>query len=498
MRLTVQALDKSYSTQVLRNVNLQVGPGEIHAIVGENGAGKTTLLNILSGNTRPDRGTMTLDGSPYTPANAQQAYRAGLSLCSQELGLIDNLSVAENIGLRALPGWLLLDRASLRRRCHELLADLALDLQPDETVRHLSLPNRQLVEMAKALNGEARVLLLDEPTSALNAQQAAAVHACLRKRAQQGTSIIYVSHRLDDVLSFCDHVWVLRDGQIVHDGPTESLTPAALIQHMSGAEMITHLQDTAAPPGPIHLSVKQLQSAAIHHPISLDCHRGEILGLAGLMGAGRTELLNAIYGIEPRTAGSVTLTTAGGKVALTGSAQAIANGVGMVPEDRASQGIFRGLSVAFNTTIAELSRIASHHILNRGEERRATEALIRRLNVKCESSAQNIEALSGGNQQKLMLARWLHHECSLLLLDEPTRGVDVSAKLAIHTLLRSLRDQGTAIVVASSELEELLVLCDRIAVMSAGKLVTTFERAAFDQDKILAASFSGHGTARVA
>ena len=195
---------------------------------------------------------------------------------------------------------------------------------------------------------------------------------------------------------------------------------------------------------------------------------------------------------------SVTLTTAGGKVVLTGSAHAITNGVGMVPEDRASQGIFRGLSVAFNTTIAGLSRVASHHTLNRRQERLATEALIRRLNVKCESSAQNIEALSGGNQQKLMLARWLHHECSLLLLDEPTRGVDVSAKLAIHNLLRSLRDQGTAIVVASSELEELLVLCDRIAVMSAGKLVTTFERAAFDQDKILAASFSGHGTARVA
>mgnify|MGYP005726312627 CR=1 FL=1 len=498
MRLQIRNLRKHYAAPVLRGLNLHLDAGAIHAIVGENGAGKTTLLKILSGLTPADSGTVVLDGAPWAAKNPKAAQRAGLSLCSQELSLIDNLSVAENIGLCALPGRLRLDRATLHRRCRELLDRFQLDLAPDQLVGTLNLAERQMVELAKTLNSEARLLLLDEPTSALNDQQARALHAMLQKRANNGVSILYVSHRLNDVLQLCDHVWVLRDGKVVHNAPSEQLTVAEVIRHMSGKEKLAQPAIAAQRHGSVHLSVRNLLTRNMRQPVSLDCHRGEIFGLAGLMGAGRTELLEAIYGLVAHTSGRVELLHADKRIGLTGVNDAVKHGVGMVPESRASQGIFRGLSVAFNATIAQLGRVASRHLLSRRCEATAVDALIRRLNVKCEGGDQSIEALSGGNQQKVILARWLHRECSLLLLDEPTRGVDVGAKFAIHDLLRALRDQGVCIVVASSELQELLALCDRIAVMSAGRMISTFERDSFDQEKILEAAFSAHNTTQVA
>ena len=498
MRLQISNLCKDYATPVLRGLDLHVEAGSIHGIVGENGAGKTTLLKILSGLTSADAGKVLLDGKPLAAKNAKAAHRAGLSLCSQELSLIDNLSVAENICLRELPGRLRLDRAALDARCRDLLSTFRLDIAPDERVRNLNLAERQTVELAKTLNSEARLLLLDEPTSALNDEQARALHAVLLERAKNGVSILYVSHRLNDVLELCDHVWVLRDGKVVHNAPSEELTVAELIRHMSGKEKLAQRPIEARRPGPIHLSVRNLLTPNMKRPVSLDCHRGEIFGLAGLMGAGRTELLEAIYGLVAHTSGTVELLHEHGRTELASVNGAIKHGVGMVPENRASRGIFRGLSVAFNVTIAELGRVASRHLLNRRRETKTVNAFIQRLNVKCDSSDQPIEALSGGNQQKVILARWLHRECSLLLLDEPTRGVDVAAKFAIHDLLRALRDQGVCVVVASSELEELLALCDRIAVMSSGQLVSTFERDAFDQDKILEAAFSSYNATQVA
>jgi ribose transport system ATP-binding protein len=420
-------------------------------------------------------------------------------LCSQELSLIDNLNVAENIGLRALPGRLGLDKALLATRCRSLLSELQLDLAPGTMVGSLNLAERQMVELAKTLNIEARLLLLDEPTSALNDQQAQVLHRVLRERAKSGASVLYVSHRLNDVLNLCDYVWVLRDGEVVHHAPSSRLTSAELIGHMSGANALTQrLMDEARRPGPIHLSVRNLLTEKMQQPVSLDCHRGEIFGLAGLMGAGRTELLEAIYGLAPHFSGSVVLCNEEERIALSSVDEAIRSGVGMVPENRASQGIFRGLTMAFNTTIAELGRIANRHLLKPRRETAAVEKLIQRLNIKSEGVDQPIEALSGGNQQKVILARWLHRECSLLLLDEPTRGVDVAAKLAIHDLLRELRDQGLCVVIASSELQELLTLCDRIAVMSSGQLVRTFDRDEFNQDTILAAAFFTHNSEQVA
>lgn len=499
MGLQIRNLCKDYATPVLRNLDLQIAAGEIHGVVGENGAGKSTLLKILSGLTLPGAGTIVLDGEPLLTKNPQAAHRAGISLCSQELSLIDNLSVAENISLRALPGRLALDKAALAARCRTLLSEFQLNLAPGALVGSLNLAERQIVELAKTLNVQARLLLLDEPTSALNDQQAQALHRALRERAKSGASVLYVSHRLNDVLNLCDHVWVLRDGEVVHHAPSSQLTTAELIRHMSGADALTQRRkDESSPPGPIHLSVRNLLTEKMQQPVSLDCHRGEIFGLAGLMGAGRTELLEAIYGLVPRTSGSVVLCREEERIALLSVNAAIKSGVGMVPENRASHGIFKGLAVAFNTTIAELGRIATRHLLKPRRETAAVEKLIQRLNIKSEGVDQPIEALSGGNQQKVVLARWLHRKCSLLLLDEPTRGVDIAAKLAIHDLLRELRDQGLCVVIASSELQELLALCDRIAVMSSGQLVRTFERDEFNQDEILAAAFSTHNSEQVA
>ena len=499
MGLQIRNLCKDYATPVLRNLDLQIAAGEIHGVVGENGAGKSTLLKILSGLTLPGAGTIVLDGEPLLTKNPQAAHRAGITLCSQELSLIDNLSVAENISLRALPGRLALDKASLAARCRSLLSEFQLDLGPGTMVGSLNLAERQIVELAKTLNVQARLLLLDEPTSALNDQQAQALHRVLRERAKSGASVLYVSHRLNDVLNLCDHVWVLRDGEVVHHAPSSQLTTAELIRHMSGADALTQRRkDESRPPGPIHLSVRNLLTEKMQQPVSLDCHRGEIFGLAGLMGAGRTELLEAIYGLVPHSSGSVVLCREEERIALSSVNAAIRSGVGMVPENRASHGIFKGLAVAFNTTIAELGRIATRHLLKPRRETAAVEKLIQRLNIKSEGVDQPIEALSGGNQQKVVLARWLHRKCSLLLLDEPTRGVDIAAKLAIHDLLRELRDQGLCVVIASSELQELLALCDRIAVMSSGQLVRTFERDEFNQDEILAAAFSTHNSEQVA
>ena len=499
MGLQISNLCKDYATPVLRNLDLQVTAGEIHGVVGENGAGKSTLLKILSGLTSPGAGTVVLDGEPLLTKNPQAAHRAGVSLCSQELSLIDNLNVAENIGLRALPGRLGLDKALLATRCRTLLSELQLDLAPGTMVGSLNLAERQMVELAKTLNVQARLLLLDEPTSALNDQQAQALHRVLRERAKSGASVLYVSHRLNDVLNLCDYVWVLRDGEMVHHAPSSQLTTAELIRHMSGADALTQQREGGSRRlGPIHLSVRNLLTEKMQQPVSLDCHRGEIFGLAGLMGAGRTELLDAIYGLVPHSSGSVVLCRGEERIALSSVNAAIRSGVGMVPENRASHGIFAGLAVAFNTTIAELGRIATRHLLKPRREKAAVEKLIQRLNIKSEGVDQPIEALSGGNQQKVILARWLHRECSLLLLDEPTRGVDVAAKLAIHDLLRELRDQGLCVVIASSELQELLTLCDRIAVMSSGQLVRTFDRDEFNQETILAAAFSTHNSAQVA
>jgi ribose transport system ATP-binding protein len=531
VRIRIRDLCKSFATPVLKGVNLDLAEGSVLGLVGENGAGKSTLINILSGLLPKNSGTLELDGDAYSPNSMQDSIAAGLSLAAQELSLIENLSVGENILLKALPSKKSrLHHKDIRSKSRTLLELVGLpELDPRTPLSKLSLAQKQLVELAKALSSEARVLILDEPTAALTGPQAERLHEIIRERAQQGLSVIYVSHRLDDVLSVCDNVAVLRDGEIQLSCATEGLSRRDLIQAMSGKSLLEHENDQARTLGAERLRVDKLTTSDLPNPISLCCHRSEILGIAGLAGAGRSELLEAIYGLTKHTGGKVELTSDDGPSdceigrseeghsdvghsdvghsegtnscthVIQSADQAVKLGMGLVAEDRKTQGIFASKSIAMNTTVAGLKRVAnSWGKLLPKNEIRAVEHLIQHLRVKCDGPDQAINRLSGGNQQKLLIARWMHNKTQVLLLDEPTRGVDVGSKLAIHQQLRELRDQGASMIIVSSELGELTALCDNILVLSERKHVASFRRGEWSNDQILQAAFSEHTSARSA
>lgn len=468
-------------------MDVSVAPGTIHGLVGENGAGKSTLLKIMVGLEQADSGSLSLAGAPYQPRSASESLRAGVALCAQELSLIDDLSIADN---------LLLPTSSAVRPKGRIESSLALvglaRASPAMRVGRLSLAEKQLVEIARALATGAALLVLDEPTSALTAPQSDRLHEVLRQQANAGVAVIYVSHRLGDVLDVCDRVSVLRDGEVRLTRSTGELSEATLIREMAGVDADFEASERGAGAAlPVHLSVQDLRTAELPHPISFECRRGEILGIAGLAGSGRTELLRAIFGLDKRLGGKVRLDVDGAPVELNGTKQAIRCGVGLVTEDRASEGVFGDQGLAFNVTVAGLRRIAGRAgRLIRSREVNAVEGLVRELRVKSDGIDQPMRTLSGGNQQKAMLGRWLHCDAELLLLDEPTRGVDVAAKLAIHEELVRLRDAGRSIVAVSSELDELASLCDRIIVLSNRKLVREFQRSELRQEDVLAAAFS--------
>lgn len=496
--IAIRNLGKSFAAPVLKDVSLDVSRGSIHGLVGENGAGKTTLINIVSGLLNADAGQIDLEGKPYCAKTRREALNAGIALASQELSLIETLSVAENILLSELPrSALAVDRPEVRRRAQALMDLVGLDeVAPGSSPENLTLAEKQLVELAKALSmpeASCRLLILDEPTSALTSPQADRLHEILEKRAREGLCVVYVSHRLDDILAVCDTVSVLRDGSIALTAPCDSLGSDDLIRAMSGEDLIVHGNDSPRHAGELRLKLENVSSADFPEPLSLECHRSEILGIAGLAGAGRSELLHTIFGLSAERKGLVTLIDAEKEITVDSAGAAVKNGMALIAEDRKTQGIFPGKPVSLNSTIAGLGRLggALAAIIPRREQR-VSEELIARLKVKCEGPMQVIDRLSGGNQQKLLFARWLEAESDVCLLDEPTRGVDVGSKLAIHEHLRELRDKGAAILVVSSELEELMALCDRILVLSNGKAVADYGRGQWSKESLLAAAFSEH------
>ena len=493
-RIVTKGICKSFAAPVLRDVDLAIPPGCIHGLVGENGAGKTTLAKIIVGLEEPDAGSLFLDEQPYRPTNTAESLGAGVAICAQELSLVDDLSVAENILLHtSTSSWARIRRKSAHETALRLLDVVGLEsANPRIRVGRLSLAEKQLVEIAKTLATDAKVLVLDEPTSALTAPQADRLHGILRDKANDGVAVIYISHRLGDVLTVCDRVSVLRDGRVRLTEECSALSEKALIREMAGEDA-----DFDAPArsseisAPLHLSVEGLRTSELPHPISFDCQRGEILGIAGLAGSGRTELLNAVFGLDKRLAGSIKIHEDGRSTEVRNPRQAIKCGIGLVAEDRSRDGVFKDQALAFNVTVAGLGRISDRiGRLIRSKEASAVGKLIHALRVRSNGVNQKMRELSGGNQQKSMLARWLHCGSRLLLLDEPTRGVDVAAKLAIHEELVRLRDSGITVVAVSSELEELQSLCDRILVLSKRVLVAEFHRSNWRAQEILAAAFS--------
>jgi ribose transport system ATP-binding protein len=473
-RLEVRALRKAFgATAALDGVELSVRAGEIHALVGENGAGKSTLLKILAGALPMDSGEILLDNAPYRPRRPEDARAAGVAMVYQELSLCPHLTVAENVFLGVEPARFgFVRRGELARRSAAVLLPLAAEgeapLDPGARVQDLSPAAQQLVEIARALaQASCRVLILDEPTSSLAAAEVLCLFAVLRRLQAEGVSVLYVSHFLEEVKAIADAYTVLRDGRTAGAGAMEGTDTHTLVEKMAGRAVGTLFPRSERAPGEVVLEVADLAGTSKPRRASLALRRGEVLGIAGLVGAGRTELLRAVFGLDPVRAGTVKVRAIAGPAS---PAQRLAQGVGLLSEDRKGEGLATGLSVADNLTLSTLSRLGPLGFVSGRRQRAATQRWIGELGIRCQGPGQRAADLSGGNQQKVALARLLEHDVDVFLLDEPTRGIDVGSKAQIYALIDRLALAGKAVLLVSSYLPELLGVCDRIAVMSRGEL----------------------------
>lgn len=483
--------------RALHDVSFEVRRGEIHALIGENGAGKSTLMKILSGVYASDSGEIRLDGEPLQLAGPRDAQRHGIATIHQELNLIPELSIAENIFLGSEPRTAagLLDTKRMEADAQALLQRLNLALPASRPVKWLRVGEQQLVEVAKALSLNARLLILDEPTSALSQTEIERLFAVIAALKEQDVTMIYISHKFDEIFRIADRVTILRDGEYIATLPIAETTERQLIQLMVGRSLTELFPKAIAPIGEDVLRVEKLSLRPTEQTggrplrdISLTLRRGEILGIAGLMGAGRTELLEAMFGVYPARQVTGTVTVAGRVRRINSPRAAIRSGLAFVTEDRKRQGLVLKLSVLHNMTLAALDRFLRFDIIRQRAERTAVRASIDQLRIKTPAPTTEVEKLSGGNQQKVVLARCLLTQPDVLLLDEPTRGIDVGAKAEIYGLISQLAQGGAGIIIASSELLELLSMCDRILVLCEGRLTAELSREEATQERIMAAA----------
>jgi|SRR5664280_1328677 len=484
--LAVRGVTKSFGgTLALNAVDLQVESGEVHAIVGENGAGKSTLMKLLAGALQPNAGRITLDGQPHCPENPAEARRAGVALVTQEAELAPHLSVAENIILGREPTRHGMVRwRVLRARAAQALAQVttegpAIDL--GQRASELSPSERQRVAIARALSQtDLRLLIFDEPTSSLAAADVKQLFAVIARLKQRGIAILYVSHFLEEVVTIADRYSVLRDGHSVGTGLIANTTSSDLVTLMAGGAVVDRKRRIAKQRGAVMLQVRALAGLRMPREASFDLHAGEVLGIAGLVGAGRTELLRVIYGLDKVRSGTLRVRNIQGK---SSPAQSLAKGLGLLSEDRRGEGLAHALGIAQNITLSKL--LGWGPIVTSSQQRASAQPLIERLGIRCRDADQSASELSGGNQQKVALARLLHHDVDVLLLDEPTRGIDVRSRGDVHRCIDELVARGKAVLVVSSYLPELLTLCDRIAVMCRGKLGESRPVSEWDEHSLL-------------
>jgi len=519
--LSVEGVGKDYTATVLDGVTLALNAGEVLALTGENGAGKSTLSKIVCGLESATRGSLRLAGQPYVPTSRRDAERQGVRMVMQELGLVSTLTVAENLLMGRLPhraGWL--QRDALHTAAHAQLAKIGLQhIDPATPVSALGIGQQQMVEIARNLQDDTRILILDEPTAMLTPRETNYLFEQITRLTARGVAIVYVSHRLEELRRIADRVAVLRDGRMVDVRPMAGLSEDDLVQRMVGRSVndLEHRPRRVA--GPVVMRVDGIGRADVVQNVSLELRAGEVFGIAGLVGSGRTELLRLLFGADRADRGEVTLheeikpnqptaldtqAQAATKIeannvppvlrrlarGFASPLQAIAAGVGLVTEDRKSQGLLLAQPIRVNATLSDLGSIASGGWLQRAKENALVQGFVRTLRIRCQSPEQPVGQLSGGNQQKVVFARWLHRPVRVLMLDEPTRGVDVGARAELYGELDRMAGEGRALLMVSSDLRELMAMADRIGVMSAGRLVAVFERGEWTEQSLLAAAFS--------
>jgi rhamnose transport system ATP-binding protein len=495
--IELRGVRKSFGgVQAVRGVDLALMPGEIHAVVGENGAGKSTLVRILGGVYRPDEGSVVVEGERVDLHSPADARARGVAVIYQEPALFPDLDVAENIFMGRQPrGRLGIDWREMYREVGELMGSLGVALDPRTPIQGLSVADQQLVEIAKALSLDARVVVMDEPTAALSSRETEQLFRIVKGLRERGVAVLFISHRIEEVFELGDTVTVLRDGEHVITEPAAQLDAAVLIRHMVGRELGELFPKEHADIGAPLLEVRGLARQGVFEDVSFTLRRGEILGLAGLVGAGRTEIARALFGIDKLDSGEILLE--GRPVAIRSPSDAVSAGLAFVPEDRQHQGLVLEMAIERNATLPILRRLTRLGLIQRRRERAVAREYTGRLQVKAAGLDLPATSLSGGNQQKVVLAKWLATDPSLLILDEPTRGIDIGTKAEVHRIVSGLAARGLGILLISSELPEVLAMADRVLVMHEGRITGEFGRDEADQEKIMHAA-TGQDGARAA
>ena len=487
--LEVRGVSKSFgAVAAVRDVSFALRGGEIHALVGENGAGKSTIVKILAGVHRPDAGDVTLDGAPLSLGGPADAKAAGIAVIYQEPTLFPDLSVAENIfmGRQPLGRWRRIDRGALDAAAAALFARLGVPIDPRRPARGLSIADQQIVEIAKALSLDARVVVMDEPTAALSGVEVRRLFGVARSLRDSGAAVLFISHRFDEITALCDRVTIMRDGAHVSTDPLADVTVDEIVRRMVGRELGTLFPKTEVEAGDVVLEVDGLSRAGVFRDVSFTVRAGEIVALAGLVGAGRSEVVRAVFGVDPRDAGTVRVL--GRELPAHSAKAAMAAGLALVPEDRRLQGLVMDLSIQRNVTQTRLGSLTRLGLLVGDGERRLARDWTARLRTKYQRLDDPVHTLSGGNQQKVVLAKWLATAPKVLIVDEPTRGIDVGTKAEVHRLMSGLAADGVAVLMVSSELPEVLGMADRVLVMREGRLVRELGRAEASEESVMFAA----------
>jgi len=500
--LSVRGISKSFpGVHALSGVDFELFAGEVHALVGENGAGKSTLARIIAGVTAPDAGRVEFLGREYKPSGRTDAEAHGVRIVMQELNLISTLTVAENVCIERLPSRLgFINYRKLNSTARAVMEKVGLgDIDPSTPVGALGVGRQQMVEIAAGLSalGACRVLALDEPTASLTDSEVELLFAQIARLKAAGVGIIYISHRIEEVMRIADRLTVLRDGAVILTDSTNRLSIDEIIRQMVGRDLGREhfFRDAGKAAGEAALRVVGLNRGDKVRNVCFEVHRGEILGVAGLMGSGRTETMRAIFGADRADSGDIFLGRSSKPAKIRSPRDAVRSGIALLTEDRKEQGLLAGLAVRANITLTRLTDLARLGWISTSKERKVAEHYVKALAVRCRSGEQNVGELSGGNQQKVVIAKWLYRDCDILIFDEPTRGIDVGAKFEIYRMLGKLADEGKAIVFVSSDLKELMAVCSRIMVMSAGRVAATFGRGQWTQEKIMSAALSEYANA---